>query len=71
MLANVVDSSLAARYLELQFHGTDDEDQHVEVMRSQNARGKQKERVSDKFYLQVLVTCLCTKTLTVCFVSNR
>jgi len=47
VLASVVDSSLAGRYLELQFHTTDDEDQYVKVMRSQNARGKQKERKSD------------------------
>jgi len=71
VLAELVDSSLAVRYLEIQFHTANDEDQHVKVMRSQNARGKQKERISDKFYLQVLVTSLCTKTLTVYFVSNR
>jgi len=71
VLANVVDSSLAVRYLELHFHTTDDEDQHVKVMKSQNARGKQKARISDKFYLQVLVTSLCSKLLAVYFVSNR
>jgi hypothetical protein len=67
VLDSAVDSSLAASYLELQFHTTDYEDQHVKVMRLQNARGKQKKRISDKFYLQVLVTCLRCKPLTVYF----
>ena len=62
---DVVGNSLAVRYLELKLHTAGEEDQHVNVMRSKNARGKQKDRISDKFYLQELVSCLRSKPLTV------
>jgi hypothetical protein len=61
---DVADSSLAVSYLQLKFHTGDEEDQQVNVTRSKNARGKQKDRISDKFYLQELVSCLRSKPLT-------